>query len=259
MFRNQYDVDVTTWSPAGRLHQVEYSLEAVKQGSAAIGLKSKTHVVLVSLKRAPHTELSSYQRKLFKIDQHCGIAIAGLTADARVLTKYMRTECLNHKFLYDSPMPVTRLVTKVADKSQVCTQRASKRPFGVGLLVAGFDETGAHLYQTDPSGNFFDWKAIAIGARSQSAKTYLEKHFESFENATLEELIRHALIALRDTTGDNVDLTTRNCSIGIVGKDTPFIINDEEQVKPYLDQIEQKEQKPAAEAGSAPAGMDTDE
>lgn len=51
MFRNQYDTDVTTWSPAGRLHQVEYAIEAVKQGSAAVGIKSKTHVVLASLKR----------------------------------------------------------------------------------------------------------------------------------------------------------------------------------------------------------------
>jgi hypothetical protein len=47
-FRNQYDSDVTTWSPDGRLHQVEYAMEAVKQGSATVGLKSKTHAVLVT-------------------------------------------------------------------------------------------------------------------------------------------------------------------------------------------------------------------
>lgn len=76
MFRNQYDTDVTTWSPQGRLHQVDYAMEAVKQGSACVGLKSDTHVVLAALKRAP-SELSSYQRKAFKIDDHMGIAISG--------------------------------------------------------------------------------------------------------------------------------------------------------------------------------------
>ena len=119
MFRNQYDTDVTTWSPAGRLHQVEYAMEAVKQGSAAIGLRSRTHVVLATVNKAS-SELSAHQKKLFKIDNHIGIAMAGLTADGRVLSRYMRSECINHNFVYESPLPVGRLVVQVADKAQVC-------------------------------------------------------------------------------------------------------------------------------------------
>ena len=87
-------------------------MEAVKQGSAAVGLKSKDFVVLATLKRAA-SELSSYQRKLFKIDDHMAIAIAGLTADGRVLSRYMRSECINHQFVYETPMNVGRLVTQV--------------------------------------------------------------------------------------------------------------------------------------------------
>ena len=110
MFRNQYDTDCTTWSPAGRIHQIEYALEAVKQGSAAIGLRSNKYAIVATLKRAS-SELSSHQKKIFKIDDHVGIAIAGLVADARVLAKYMRTECINHRYTYDEPMqaPLARL------------------------------------------------------------------------------------------------------------------------------------------------------
>ena len=110
MFRNQYDTDCTTWSPAGRIHQIEYALEAVKQGSAAIGLRSNKYAIVATLKRAS-SELSSHQKKIFKIDDHVGIAIAGLVADARVLAKYMRTECINHRYTYDEPMqaPVSTL------------------------------------------------------------------------------------------------------------------------------------------------------
>jgi 20S proteasome subunit alpha 6 len=122
--------------------------------------------VLATLKRAQH-ELSSYQRKVFKIDDHLGIAISGLTADGRVLCRYMRNECLNHRYVYESPMPIGRLVRQVADKHQVCTQRSWKRPYGVGLLVAGADARGPHLYSTCPSGNYWECKAMAIGARSQ--------------------------------------------------------------------------------------------
>ena len=119
MFRNQYDTDITTYSPQGRLHQVEYAMEAVKQGSASVGVRSKTHVVLATLKRFA-SELSGDQKKLFAIDDHVVIAISGLTADARVLSRYMRTETQHHKFMYDEPMPVGRLVLQVADKCQVC-------------------------------------------------------------------------------------------------------------------------------------------
>lgn len=83
-FRNQYDSDVTVWSPQGRLHQVEYAMEAVKLGSATVGLKNKTHAVLIALKRAS-SELSAHQKKIIPIDKHMGISISGLTADARIL------------------------------------------------------------------------------------------------------------------------------------------------------------------------------
>lgn len=75
---------MTVWSPQGRLHQVEYAMEAVKLGSATVGLKSKTHAILIALKRAS-SELSAHQKKIIPIDKHMGISISGLTADARIL------------------------------------------------------------------------------------------------------------------------------------------------------------------------------
>jgi len=239
MFRNLYDSDITTWSPQGRLYQIEFAMEAVKQGSACVGLKSKTHAVLVTLKRSSG-ELASYQKKIFEVDDHIGIAIAGLTSDARVLCRYMQTECMNHKYVYDSPVQVGRLVLRVADKSQKNTQRYGSRPYGVGLLVAGYDKTGTHLFETCPSGNYFDYKAMAIGARAQSAKTYLEKHYESFENASPEELIRHGLKALQETIGsqEEIGLTSDNTSVGIVGADQPFHLIEGTKLKPYLEGVE---------------------
>jgi len=251
MFRSQYDSDITTWSPQGRIHQIEYAMEAVKQGSAAIGLKSKTHAIVVALKRAS-SELGSHQKKIFKIDEHMGIAIAGLTADARVLCKYMRNECINHKFVFESPMQLERLVLQVADKSQVHTQRYGRRPYGVGLLVVGYDQTGTHLYETCPSGNYFDYKAMAIGARSQSAKTYLEKYFDTFSDLGLEELIRHGLLALRETLPTGESLSIKNVSLAIVGKNQAFTILEGNAVQSYLAGIEAGET--AGESGESGEG-----
>ncbi|KAL7992160.1 hypothetical protein Chor_016416, partial [Crotalus horridus] len=208
LFRNQYDNDVTVWSPQGRIHQIEYAMEAVKQGSATVGLKSKSHAVLVALKRA-QSELAAHQKKILYVDNHIGISIAGLTADARLLCNFMRQECLDSRFVFDRPLPVSRLVSLIGSKTQIPTQRYGRRPYGVGLLIAGYDDMGPHIFQTCPSANYFDCKAMSIGARSQSARTYLERHMTEFADSNLNELVKHGLRALRETLPAEQDLTIK--------------------------------------------------
>lgn len=238
MHRNQYDTDVTMFSPQGRLHQVEYAMEAVKQGSAVVGLRSKNFAVLAALKRSP-SELGSSQQKIFHIDDHMGIGISGLIADARILAKYMRNECLNHKYVFSTPHPVGRLVTKIADKAQYYTQRSAKRPYGVGLLVIGCDSSGPHLYQAEPSGNRYEFIAQGMGQRSQSAKTYLEKHFKTFENADLKTLIMHAVSSLRGTSHEKKKLTAKTVSVAYVGRQQSFTSLEEDEIDEYLQRIDQ--------------------
>ncbi|XP_006865888.1 PREDICTED: proteasome subunit alpha type-1 [Chrysochloris asiatica] len=246
-FRNQYDNDVTVWSPQGRIHQIEYAMEAVKQGSATVGLKSKTHAVLVALKRA-QSELAAHQKKILHVDNHIGISIAGLTADARLLCNFMRQECLDSRFVFDRPLPVSRLVSLIGSKTQIPTQRYGRRPYGVGLLIAGYDDMGPHIFQTCPSVNYFDCRAMSIGARSQSARTYLERHMSEFMECNLNELVKHGLRALRETLPAEQDLTTKNVSIGIVGKDLEFTIYDDDDVSPFLEGLEERPQRKAQPA-----------
>jgi 20S proteasome subunit alpha 6 len=257
MFRNQYDTDCTTWSPAGRIHQIEYAMEAVKQGAACIGLRSKGFAIVATLKRST-SELSSYQKKIFKIDDNMGIGTAGLVSDARVLAKYMRTECINHRYVYDAPMQVGRLVVQVADKSQLGTQRIGRRPYGVGLLVVGADQTGPHLFEVQPSGQYFEYKGMAIGARSQSGRTYLERHYEEFPDLSLDELIKHSLLALRETLGTGQELSSASVAVGYVGLQGGFTILEDEGIAPYLEAV--KDVAPAAgaaeEMADAPAAAD---
>lgn len=240
MYQNQYDTDVTVWSPQGRLYQVEYAMHAVRQGSACVGFRSHTHVVLAALKRRS-SELATHQQKVFKIDDHVGIAIAGLTADARSLAKYMQNECLDQKFVFEQSIPVGRLVSQVADKHQACTQTYVRRPYGVGLLIAGFDRQGPHLYETSPSGNFFEYKGVAIGARAQAAKTYITRIAEQgenhtgFDDADMETLILHGIRSLRGCVQGEEELTPENVVISVVGADTDFKIIENEELAPYME------------------------
>jgi 20S proteasome subunit alpha 6 len=191
--------------------------------------------VLVSLKKSPH-DLASHQEKVFDIDDHMGIAIAGLTADARYLCKFMRSECLNYWYTHDSHHPTERLVNKIAKKSQIKTNHPAKRPFGVGLLVGSVDETGTHLFETCPSGNYFEYIAMAIGARSQSAKTYLEKNFETFAPLGWEELVKHGLKALK-ASAQETELSEHNVSVGIVGRDFNFRLLTDQELRANIGEI----------------------
>ncbi|KNE72068.1 hypothetical protein AMAG_16006 [Allomyces macrogynus ATCC 38327] len=204
-FRNQYDNDISTFSPHGRLHQIEYALEAVKQGSACVGIKSDRFVVLVALQRQGG-ELASYQKKVVKLDGHMGISFAGLTSDARVLSNYLRSECMRHKMTFSRPLPTYR-----------ASHRYGSRPYGVGFLIAGHDAAGPHLYEFSPAGNCLDYVAHAIGSRAQSARTYLEKHVAEFATSSVADLIRHGLGALRETMPSDKDLTVENVAIAVVG------------------------------------------
>merc|ERR1712113_924967 len=186
------------------------------------------------------SELAQHQQKIFKIDDHMCIGISGLTADARVLAEYMRNECLNHRYIYDAPMQVGRLVSQVADMSQQKTQNSSKRPYGVGLLVAGVDEKGPHLFETCPSGNFFEYYAMAIGGKSTSAKTYLEKHFESFKDADVGQLLQHAVEAMNKTTGSDQNLTVKNTAVAIIGPDGKYTEVKSEDLQACIDKLEKK-------------------
>jgi len=261
MFRNQYDGDVTTWSPEGRLFQLEYAVEAVKQGSAAIGLKSKNYAVLVALKRAQN-DLTDHQQKVHKISKHCGIAMSGLTSDGRSLTNFMRQECMNEEFTYDRDLQLARMMALVGDRMQRPTQIAGRRPYGCGLLVAGYDESGPHIYETCPSSNYYDCIANAIGQRTQSAKTYITKNLDKFgmeSELTPDDLVKCGLEALRETLPSEQELSEKTITIAIVGKGLPFDMYDNGEVKRWLDMLDSLKKKPRKGNDGASGSTDTTE
>lgn len=268
MFKNPYDNDVTTWSPQGRLYQVEYAMEAEKQGSPTVGLKNRDFAILAALKRNT-SSLSAYLPKITTLDEHIGMSIAGLTADGRILARYLRNECMNERYSRGAAIRVEKLVRNLGIKMQLSTQRYDRRPYGVGILLAGYDEEGPHVFQIQASAMKYDCRAMAIGSRSQAIRTYLEKNVDNFLDCDKNQLIRHSLLSLRDSLPNDVELTTKNVSLAIVGKGTPFATYDDDEVDVFLQMLSPEERKgrgsgqqqqpaaPAAPGGGA-APMDTD-
>ncbi|MCX8204093.1 MAG: archaeal proteasome endopeptidase complex subunit alpha [Candidatus Nezhaarchaeota archaeon] len=190
-----YDRAITVFSPDGRLFQVEYALEAVRRGWTTLGVKCAEGVVLAVEKKRilPLVDPSSME-KIWKIDEHVGIAYAGLASDGRVLIDRARIEAQINRLIYDEPIDIEVLTRRISDLKQLYTQHAGVRPFGVSFLIAGVDKTGPRLFMTEPSGAYAGYYAVAIGAGSQQASEVLEKSYR--ENMSLEEAIKLSLKSL---------------------------------------------------------------
>jgi 20S proteasome subunit alpha 6 len=144
---------------------------------------------------------------------------------------------MSSKMIYNRPLPVQRISDSIADKAQRNTQHYGKRPYGVGLLIAGYDEQGPHLFEFVSSGTVLAYRATAIGARSQSARTYLERNVDALATASKEDLILHGLRALRDSLAQDKELTTANTSIALVGEDQTFKVMEGEELVPWLEKL----------------------
>ena len=151
----------------------------------------------------------------------------------------MRDECLNHRYVFESAMPTRRLVTQLSDKSHVYTIQQKKRPYGLGLLVAGVDQAGTHIFETQPSGEFFEFEAQAIGARSQAARTYLDSKFESFQDSDLKTLIQHSLSALKGSA--TKVMTAQNVQVAVVSAEVPFRFLSASELDVFLTDLDQSE------------------
>ena len=190
-----YDRGITIFSPDGRLYQVEYAREAVKRGTASIGVRTSNGVVLAVDKRirSPLMERSSVE-KIHKADDHIGIASAGHVADARQLIDFARRQAQVNQLRYGEPIGVETLTKAVTDHIQQYTQVGGARPFGVALIIGGIANGEPRLYETDPSGTPYEWKALAVGADRGDIREYLEENYT--EEMDLDGGVALALEAL---------------------------------------------------------------
>ena len=174
-----YDRGSTVFSPDGRLFQVEYAREAVKKGSTTIGIKYDDGVMLIVDRRVSSKLLEPKStEKIHEIDDYIGCATSGLVADARILVDEARKQAQIHRVNYGENIGVEMLVKKICDYEQNFTQYGGVRPFGTALLVAGTDDLGAHLFETDPSGALVAYKATGIGNGRPAVMDLFEKEFE---------------------------------------------------------------------------------
>lgn len=205
-----YDRAITMFSPDGRLLQVEYAKKTVKQGSTAIAMKCKEGVLFVADKRVVDTLIVAESiEKISKVDEHVAVAAAGILSDARVLVERAQLTSQQHRVTYDHPIDILSVVKDMCDLKQVTTQSGGYRPFGVALLVGGVDDTGMRLFETDPTGIFFEYKATAIGEGETVVDEIL--HNEYKDGMSVKDGLKMSIKALNKAIED-LDAKRLDCA-----------------------------------------------
>ena len=238
MGESQYSFSLTTFSPSGKLVQIEHALNAVNAGATALGIRAVDGVVLATEKKArsPLVDCATIS-KLSPVTPNSGLAYAGMGPDSRVLVRRARKSAQAYLRTYGEEIPVAQLCRETAAVMQEFTQRGGVRPFGVSLLMTGVDAGGGpQLYQIDPSGSYFAWKASAVGKNAQDARAFLEKRYA--EDMGIEDAIHTALLTLKEgfegqVSGDNIEVAV----VG-TGGDRSFRVLTPSEVNDYLAEVD---------------------
>jgi proteasome alpha subunit len=192
-----YDYNATVFSPDGRLYQVEYAMELVNRGATVLGIKCSQGVVLCSEENVEPLEKAEYSWKIFKLDEHIGAAIVGLSSDARVLVDKARVDAQSNKLTFDELIDVEVMTEHISDNQQVYTQHGGGRPFGAALIIGGVDKTGPRLFGTHPGGTYKSFKATALGEGRETVLAILKEEYR--EDLTLDDSIKLGVKCLLKT------------------------------------------------------------
>ncbi|GJP47641.1 hypothetical protein CLOM_g6821, partial [Closterium sp. NIES-68] len=169
-------LSVTTYSPDGRIFQIEYAAKAVDNSGTAVGLRCKDGVVLgVEKLLVSKMQVQGSNRRIHIVDKHAGIAVAGLVADGRQVVNRARNEAVNYKSFFAHMIPLKVLADRMANYAHFFTLYWWTRPLGSSVLLAGYDRDGPQLYCIEPSGVTYRYHGTAVGKGRQAAKTEIEK------------------------------------------------------------------------------------
>ena len=200
-----YDRTATMFSPDGHLLQVEYAEKTVRLGSSSIGIICSDGVFIIADKRVEDKLIiPKSATKIYEIDSHIVISVAGIISDARILIEKGQVLAQQHKITYDSPIELELITKEISDIKQQFTQYGGTRPFGVSLMLAGVVGKKPQLYTIDVTGNYFGYYANAIGENDDKIKERLREKYKP--EMSIKEGIKIALEIFKEIQRDKFKL-----------------------------------------------------
>jgi len=148
----------------------------LKKGTTTVGIVCKDGVVIATEHRATMGYLVAHKKtqKLFKIDEHMGLTVAGLVGDAQTLARWLMAEVELYRLKNDKGMSIKAASTMM---SNILNGRRYY-PFWVQLILAGVDGEGGHVYSLDAAGGSIPDDYVTTGSGSPYVYGVLEDYYK---------------------------------------------------------------------------------
>ena len=194
---DRFDKKTNVFNQNGRINQIEFAIQAINNSSPVIAIKYSAGIAFLTY-RIEESKLSiqpEHGEKIHKIDDHVFVIQSGVTADGNTLVQEMRKIGQEHFYIFESPIPLEKLVDQMCKTKQLQTLQGGMRPYGCAFIYISHDfHDGFQIYTSDPSGNFASWKAIAMGQKGETINTFLsEKYSESLSREQALDLLAKAV------------------------------------------------------------------
>ena len=234
-----YDTSLSVFSNNGTIGQVSYAYEAAKKGGLSVGIVGKDFVLIAAEKKSvPKLQDSRTIKKINVIDEHIFMSYSGIVADSRFLIDYARLESQSYRYSLDTKPSLDYIVKQVAFKQQDYTQKPGVRPFGLCLLIGGFNEKKQpSLFSTEPSGFFSQWKANAIGKNADKVKEFLINSYK--DDMEFEEAFKMIIESMLEF----VEAGSKNIEVAIMKKDSKMLTIPDDEIDKVSQQIEEEKKK----------------
>ena len=221
MFRNEYDADLTIFSPDGEIHQINYAKNASNKGNILIGLKTSSHCFLGSVDKKTESFFNK-PNKFLSITRNLGMIVSGIIGDGKYIHKYLEKMNIEY-FQSNNRFPsISWMVSKARKIFCQNIFHSRSRPYGVSLILGGYDSYGPQLFSISPEGIVQNFQNIITGSNEQFEIQFLERNLqifnETFKKITLDELLLNLFLS------SGQDFFQNRLRIALVGRKTPWLI-----------------------------------
>ena len=208
------DYSLTTFGESGELTQVRHALTAVGRGETVVGIRARNGIVIAAEKKLPSILIDEGSiHKIENLSDYMGASYSGIGPDFQAMLNHSRKQIQKYHAVYRDTMNPYNLCKTVADSIQEYTQQGGARPFGMGMIIGGYDSNlGPQIFQIEASGTYYCWKATALGRGSVEARTFLEKTYT--DDMDIGDAIHTAIKALKNTFEG--EMTEKNLEVGIL-------------------------------------------
>jgi len=235
MFKNQYNTNPIIFSPDGQILQLNYANKASERGNLIVSIKSKNHLVIMGTLKLEKL-YPSKENKVLTFGNNLSVVMTGVSKDGKFLgdiitrKKYENENSANR---YCQTPDIASFCSKIIGRN---TYYSNLRPFGIKMILVGYDSTGPSIFDFNCDGSFQRRMFSAKGKDSIKILAYIDQFSNKLEDFSWDELLLKTILIYIESfkNSEKKKINGDSIFLSLLGKNAEMFILKENMVSFYL-------------------------